>query len=118
MSKYQCRVAVSAPVLDIEFNFEWNFGYFEFHKMKRAELNKIYEETPERIKLQKVNTYSDLDGINQRIILMQDDCETPTEFFFCTKCPQSSMSRFIKAAKNNCRYSLTSHLATHKKVSN
>ena len=85
--------------------------------MKRADLNKIYEETPERIKLQEVKTYSDLIGINQRVILIEDGCETPTEFFFCTKCPRTSMSKFIKAAKNNCRYNLTSHLQTHKKVS-
>ena len=84
---------------------------------KRAEIHKILQEDPDRIKLEEVKRYSDLVGVNQRIILDTDGDETPTDYFLCSKCPKSAMSRIIKAAKNNCRHSLQSHLQTHKKVS-
>ena len=84
---------------------------------KRADIHKILLESPDRIKLEEVKLYSDLDGINQRIILVTEGVEDRTDFFLCTKCPKSSVSRIIKAAKNNCRYSLKSHHQTHKKVS-
>ena len=84
--------------------------------LKRAEIFKIFQENPERIKLQEVTLYADLEGVNQRIILVEDDCEISTDYFYCSKCPKTSMCKIIKAAKNNCRYNLKSHLNTHKKV--
>ena len=54
---------------------------------KRAEIQKILQEDPERIQLGEVKLYFDLAGVNQRIIVITDGEKTSTDYFLCSKCP-------------------------------